>query len=464
MHLSIVVLGFGAFPEPVVEKPVSPSRLVSGMSQKDVANIGKELFSSIHSTTEEKPRSPKSPVRKARNFDLPDAASYTGPVVPLYTNRGPAAAHATVEAGREWEQLFERSFIGFAGGNKPAPAPAADVYSTQSIPSLYPPPSHTFGMDPFASVARAPAPIAAPVPRVPTSSFGGYDDFDPYNIPAAAPVAKKESSVRERAAPAAGPAKTSKERMEEQVMLLYVSGEINASERDYLLSLVASGSKALRDALKALDAGDVGPFIELLKMRHDEAQMNDEAIARSLAEGSHSPKNRAKKAVVVDDGIPSYDPKTNQNPPGLLRLRGEDLCGDVMMRVRSKMISKKWKRLFFQIHGDAIANFETTHDWLHNRPPYMQKRITAFMQVSKVNQKSYNDMPIFTCKLMENDRDFIDNGYNASFGFDVSLPVKVVAKFGSHSRRTIEALSKELNGVIQEKIGALQKQAHAPRR
>ncbi len=32
--------------------------------------------------------------------------------------------------------------------------------------------------------------------------------------------------------------------------------------------------------------------------------------------------------------------------------------------------------------------------------------------MSKVSAKTYNDMPIFTCKLMENDRDYIDNGYN----------------------------------------------------
>jgi hypothetical protein len=47
----------------------------------------------------------------------------------------------------------------------------------------------------------------------------------------------------------------------------------------------------------------------------------------------------------------------------------------------------------------------------------------------------------------------------ASFGFDVSLPVKVVAKFGCHSRKTIDYLVKELNELIAAKITILQEKA-----
>jgi hypothetical protein len=71
-----------------------------------------------------------------------------------------------------------------------------------------------------------------------------------------------------------------KERIDEQIQLLFVSGEITSDERDYLLELGKEGSKVLRDALKAFESGDVGPLSDLLKQRHLADAMNDEAIAR----------------------------------------------------------------------------------------------------------------------------------------------------------------------------------------
>ena len=273
---------------------------------------------------------------RKRNFDLPDTSRYTGPLVPRYENKelsGPPR-----EAGKEWEELFEKSFAGFSGQSlKPAPAPApaplpvAEVYY-QSMPQ---PNYNTYnsGYDPFASQYK-PAPVPQPGRNnVLVVSDKDLDDFyaPVANVKGTSPKVEKEKK------------KSLKERMEEQIDLLYVSGEINADERDWLLELGREGNKSLRDALKEFEEGNVEPFLELLKKRHREVVTNDEVIAQTLA-GKHSP---ARKVVKKDDII-SWDPKTDHNPPPLLRLRGVDLCGDIMMRVRSKMVSKKWKALFFQ--------------------------------------------------------------------------------------------------------------------
>ena len=68
--------------------------------------------------------------------------------------------------------------------------------------------------------------------------------------------------------------------MEEQINLLFVSGEIDEGENDFLQVLAAEGNKSLRDALKAFEGGDLAPLMALLRARHDEMRANDEAIAR----------------------------------------------------------------------------------------------------------------------------------------------------------------------------------------
>ncbi len=76
------------------------------------------------------------------------------------------------------------------------------------------------------------------------------------------------------------------------------------------------------------------------------------AVDRTLA-GKNSPAR--KREGTKEDGLVAWDPKRDHNPPSLFRLRGVDLCGDIMMRVRSKLVTKKWKALFFQGNGLPLS-------------------------------------------------------------------------------------------------------------
>jgi hypothetical protein len=165
-----------------------------------------------------------------------------------------------------------RSFAGFSGQSlRPAPAPAplpvAEVYYQQ-------PPATYYNANPFTDPYYS-APYVPPV----TSAIPNYgdSDLDPFfsSIPPVKASPPPATTSREPTVK-----KSLKERIEEQIMLLFVSGEINEDERDYLLVLGSEGNKTLRDALKAFENGDMGPLMGLLKARHEEMHANDEAIAR----------------------------------------------------------------------------------------------------------------------------------------------------------------------------------------
>ena len=136
--------------------------------------------------------------------------------------------------------------------------------------------------------------------------------------------------------------------------------------------------------------------------------------------------------IEAKDGIPFWFPNAGCMPPTLSRYRGDDLCGDIMMRVRSKIIKKKWKRTFFQIHNSAIATYASIEDWLRSRKPYWIVILSAELSVRRIEEKIYDGITMHVFKLIRD------------------ADGEMIAKFGFASQRNIKALHEEMKMLLDQ--------------
>ena len=137
---------------------------------------------------------------------------------------------------------------------------------------------------------------------------------------------------------------------------------------------------------------------------------------RTLSNKSlHPPEHRASTIRNNSEvPIPNFDPKVEHNPPPLLRLRGKDLCGDILLRCRSKLVVKKWKALFFHIHGDTLLFYSSSNDWMCERDDlYFTKKIDAYMQVFEVPPSDYKgvNIPLPMCNVYSTNMSFYIDSY-----------------------------------------------------
>ena len=66
-------------------------------------------------------------------------------------------------------------------------------------------------------------------------------------------------------------------------------------------------------------------------------------------------------------------------------------AGDVFLRVRSKVLSKKWKPVTFQVNGlrSEILSFATMNDWMGGYKTYFRQNIHPHMRLGAIELKEY---------------------------------------------------------------------------
>ena len=214
------------------------------------------------------------------------------------------------------------------------------------------------------------------------------NDFDPfYSAPK-----QQQSEVILESSDSSNRSKTSKESQFERIDFLFTAGEINCDEKEWLRSQVKNSDKKVKTALREAARGNIESLSTLLHQFNNSCDEDDDSSCCSsdIDEDIKQNEKDAQSNKEISD-IPSWDPSDNKIsvPPSLLRLRGKDLCGDIKMRIRSKVIRRKWKSRFFQVHGDSIATYRTTDDWLNSTKPYWLTRMKQSHGITGIKMKVY---------------------------------------------------------------------------
>ncbi|KAK8812287.1 hypothetical protein WA158_007521 [Blastocystis sp. Blastoise] len=138
-------------------------------------------------------------------------------------------------------------------------------------------------------------------------------------------------------------------------------------------------------------------------------------------------------------------------PP--LFIHNDCLCGLILKRTHTKVIFKKWNRCLFICKHNFLQLYRTESDWLRNGPIYWQTNYHAFMHVTPIVRKTYENILVFTFELVENPRTVEhEKAAIQKSSFDSRLPIRLIAKFGSSYYGIVKALFDNIQTSIIKKV------------
>lgn len=145
-------------------------------------------------------------------------------------------------------------------------------------------------------------------------------------------------------------------------------------------------------------------------------------------------------------------------PPGMGMERGK-FVGNILMRISSKKMFRKWKSVFFVLDRDRLVVWNDRREAeLGGQAPRMVFPVHECMWIAKpMLKKTYSLIDdgrrVYFTTVKENPAevlsDAVASGMERPVAFTPALEARVVAKFGSHVAGDISAFAHALYGCVR---------------
>lgn len=303
-----------------------------------------------------------------------------------------------------------------------------------------------------------------------TNIFGSDDDAGFFSFATTTSTQTTQKAAvppPQRAAPKAQdayePPTEEDQRLLRRASLLFEQGIIKSKEDKVLLQdKLLQKNKAVKEALQKAEHGDHGSAcIHLLKKLKsgtagdsdddddDDAagDSDDDNKSEGTLSDDESPKKEggSKGTSTIEEKAPH--PRAGGwtgSIPATLFLEKEQFCGNILMRISSKMLFRKWKPVFVAIDVNKIAVYPSRRDWEVSGPTKAFFMIHSAMWVAKPSLKKTQSVAddgrrVFYTTVKEN------IGYEGRGGppqkFSPALEHRVVVKFGSYYPNEIGSIA-----------------------
>ncbi len=302
-----------------------------------------------------------------------------------------------------------------------------------------------------------------------TNIFGSDDDagFFSFATTTTATTQKVAVPPPQRPAPKAQnafePPTEEDQRLLRRASLLFEQGIIKSKEDKTLLQdKLLQKNKAVKEALQKAEHGDHGSAcVHLLKKLKsgtagdsddddddgDVGDSDDDNKSEGTLSDDESPKKESgsKGTLTIEEKAPH--PRAGGwtgSIPATLFLEKEQFCGNILMRISSKMLFRKWKPVFVAIDVNKIAVYPSRRDWEVSGPTKAFFMIHSAMWVAKPSLKKTQSVAddgrrVFYTTVKEN------IGYEGRGGppqkFSPALEHRVIVKFGSYYPNEIGSIA-----------------------
>jgi len=344
------------------------------------------------------------------------------------------------------------------------PTQASNLYfqnGATSDPFSYQPPTPSY---PFQ--ATAPTTTAATFTQtsnVNTSNLFGDDDAGFFSFATTTTTQKPATSAPPQKAPPKAqesyePPTEEDQRLLRRASLLFEQGIIKSKDDKTLLQdKLLQKNKDVRAALQKAEGGDHGKAcLDIIKKMKNSADNDDDDDDGSgagdsdddgksdgtMSDGESAKKDGAKSSTIEEKAPHPRAGGWTGSIPATLFLEKEQFCGNILMRISSKMLFRKWKPVFVSIDTSRIAVYPSRRDWEVSGPTKAVFMIHASMWVAKPSLKKTSSVAddgrrVFYTTVKEN------IGYTGSTPqkFSPALENRVVVKFGSYYPNEIGSIA-----------------------